>query len=653
VCSAQASSIPCRSAAIGPWSGYGSYVPYPSADILAAAAADLSGSHPLTIVTIPALLDASRSSMDPIDHPPYISAFGTKQERPVLEAFRLRDTGDRPYLAMWQDRPTFIRSDYPGSTLQRLRTQDLLGQQLFDILWNDDHTKRVATALRANAGAALAENHIKPVNRLSLALWLGRHQDLPELESFLDWFDEQYPLDRTDLDAFYTRSAPDYVEEYEGSADLHWPADEPASNEELIARLHLADTEPEPLDVPSTTPPRSILARTETEDATVTVDGDLRWTRDFCAEPLRDADIARITRRALAQLEHQNIVLPDAEHLVTRCVSALLVGHLILQGPPGTGKTTLARVLAHAFDVHLLESTATSEWSPFHVVGGLQPSSDNSLQPSYGKVTDAALKCALNVRADVNAEAEGDDDAPAEQARRRQGTWLLIDEFNRADIDKAIGSLYTMLSSCDAANLDRSPIDLWFETEGRQQLWVPSRFRIIGAMNDLDTSFVNPISQGLTRRVQFITVGGFAAVEGATGVSPEIRNSLGQAYKWLSHTYGGTISIDPLNAIFTRLEPEIMAAQEVVEGLRATAENVVGWPVGTAQIVDVFKVLLLQVASGIEARIALDWAVADRLVPQMGMLEEDQLLRAADLFDRERLTQSRLAVQHLLSPHGL
>src|SRR5262249_36396644 len=155
-------------------------------------------------------------------------------------------------------------------------------------------------------------------------------------------------------------------------------------------------------------------------------------------------------------------------------------------------------------------------------------------KPSYGKVSDAVLKCAIQVRADVTAEAEGDDDAASAEARRYQGTWLLIDEFNRADIDKAIGSLYTMLSSADAENLQRSPIDLWFETEGRQQLWVPSRFRIIAAMNDLDTSFVNPISQGLTRRFQFITVGVPTAEPSATGISPEIQNSLNKAYEWLT-----------------------------------------------------------------------------------------------------------------------
>jgi MoxR-like ATPase len=632
-------------------------VPYPSADILVEAAADLAGNHPLTIVTIPALLRAGRPTEDQIFNfvPPVIPGFGTKQERPVLEAFRLRP-GDRPYIAVWQEQPAFIRSDYPSSTLQRLRTQDLLGQQLFDIAWNQDHTRRTGTALRPTAGAALVANHVKQVTRLSLALWLGRHEDLPSLESFLDWFDEQYPLAGTDLDDFYTRFMPAYIDHYRGPDRPvnDWGADQPALNDELIAELHPADTEPEPLDVPSTIPPKSVLSTTEGEDETaVAVDEDLRWTRDYSDQPLRDANITRIAQRALAQLAEQSIVLPDAGDLVTRCVAALLVGHLILQGPPGTGKTTLARALADAFEVQMIESTATSEWSPFHVVGGLQPSSDNSLQPSYGKVTYAALKCAVHVRADVNAEAAGNDDSPTAQARRWQGTWLLIDEFNRADIDKAIGSLYTMLSSTDAANLYRSPIDLWFETEGRQQLWVPSRFRIIGTMNDLDTSFVNPISQGLTRRFQFITVGVMPAAEGATGVSPEIQNSVDRAYQWLSHTYGATITIDRVDVIFTRLESEIKTAQDLVEGLRATAEDVAGWPVGTAQIVDVFKMLLLQITSGIQARVALDWAVADRLVPQMGLLEEGQLLRAAELFDREQLTQSRQAVKHLLSPHGL
>jgi MoxR-like ATPase len=630
-------------------------VPFPSSDILVEAAADLAGSHPLTIVTIPALLHAARSEQDAIIHslPPIIQAFGTKQEKPVLEAFQLRYGVKKPYLAVWQEAPSFIRDDYPGSTLQRLRTQDLLGQDLFQIAWNEDHSRRIGTALRPTAGAALAARRIKPVNRLSLALWLARHEDLSHLESYLDWFDGEYPLNGTDLEDFYPRAVPEYAEEYHTVSSPRWSRHYPAPNEELINKIQPALIDAEALDMPSTTPPKTVPTSAEPDSEESPSDDDLGWTRDICGYPLRSADIGRIVDKILSQLEEQRIVLLDARSLVTRCVSALLVGHLVLQGPPGTGKTTLARILANAFDVRLLESTATSEWSPFHVVGGLRPSSDNTLKPSYGKVADAALKCAIHVRANVNAEAEGSDDAPAEQARRWQGAWLLIDEFNRADIDKAIGSLYTVLSSCDASNLERSPIDLWFEEEGRQQLWVPSRFRIIAAMNDLDTSFVNPISQGLTRRFQFITIGVPNAPESAAEVTEEVQNTLAIAYEWLSSTYGGVLTLEPLDTISIRIRPQIMVFQQAIQGLRTSSEDGAGWPVGTAQVVDVFRILLLQIANGIEAARALDWAVADRLVPQMGQLDDRQLQQADELFQRSGLANAQQALQHVQDPHGL
>lgn len=627
-------------------------MPYPSPETLAAAAADLVGSHPLTIVTIPALLRAQReleSGLDGVGELPIIEKFGTEQERPVLEAFKTRDDSQSPYLAIWQDPPTYIRHDYPGSTLQRLRTQDLLGQDLFNIAWGQDRKgrpKRTGTGLKTTAGQALAQHSVKAVNRLSLALWLGRDQDLPNFDALLDWFDAEYPLDDTDLDAFYVRALPDYMTPTEPLQGLLWN-DQPM-NEDIVAVIQPARPDDETLDLPSTTPPR-VTPADDASDESEPVD-DLRWTRDFCAYPLRDADVARLTRVVLDKLDETRIVLPDAEALVRRCVTALLVGHLVLQGPPGTGKTTLARILADAFDVRLLESTATSEWSPFHVVGGLRPSADNTLQPSYGKVADAVLKCAVHVRTDVTAEAEGGEDRSASQAQRWQGTWLLIDEFNRADIDKAIGSLYTVLSSCDAANLERSPIDLWFEADGRQQLWVPSRFRIIAAMNDLDTSFVNPISQGLTRRFQFITVG-TPHFSDVPGINEETRSSLETAHEWLSSTYGAVLSVGSIDETLEQLGGQVSLLQLVVAGLRRTSDTVAGWPIGTAQLVDVFRVLLLQTASGVDAAEALDWGVADRLVPQMGQLDDLQLERAQQMF--ADLPGAQAALQHLINPHGV
>lgn len=625
-------------------------MPYPSPETLAAAAADLAGSHPLTIVTIPALLRAYQQTGEGLA---VIPNFGTKQERPVLEAFRTRDDRKSPYLAVWKDPATYIRADYPGSTLQRLRTQDLLGQGLFTIRWNAAHTKRTGTGLRPTAGEALAQNKSKPVNRLSLALWLGRDQDLPDFDAFLDWFDARYPLTGTDLTDFYVRSLPQYATSTVPMADLLW-IDQP-TNEDVVEAVQPVTSEDETLDLPSTAPVRvtaaSVSSAPDEEPTTTTeVESDLLWTRDFCEYPLRSADVTRLTDAVLTMLDDSHVVLPDAESLVRRCITALLVGHLVLQGPPGTGKTTLARILAEAFDVRLLESTATSDWSPFHVVGGLRPASDNTLQPSYGKVTDAVHKCALHVRTDVTAEAEGGDDRSSAQAQRWQGSWLLIDEFNRADIDKAIGSLYTVLSSCDPENLKRSPIDLWFETEGRQQLWVPSRFRIIAAMNDLDTSFVNPISQGLTRRFQFITVG-TPVPSGADGTSAETQSSLERAHQWLSTTYGAVLSVATLADTHDQLAEQITLLQNVIAGFRLGNDTAAGWPIGTAQIVDVFRVLLLQTAAGAAAQEALDWGIADRVVPQMGQLDDLQLEFAHQLL--ADLPQSQAALAHLANPHSV
>ncbi|GAB3353174.1 AAA family ATPase [Modestobacter lapidis] len=629
-------------------------MPYPSPQLLAVAADDLAGSHPLTVVTIPALLHAAGPGADELFHDlgplPTIPRFGTTQERPVLESFRLREESASPYLAVWQDQPSFIRYDYPGSTLQRLRTQDRLGQELFDIAWGQDargKRVRIGTALRPTAGPALTRNNVKRINRLSLAVWLGRDQDLATLDDYLDWFDDEYPLASTDLQDFYPRAMPRYAVP-SAMQSMLW-TDQP-SNEDILEALPPISDREAVLALPSTSPTSTGTAEPVSASG-VEADDDLRWTRDFCAHPLRDADVQRLRQRVLADLATSRITLPDAEALVTRCVTALLVGHLVLQGPPGTGKTTLARILADAFDVRLLASTATSEWSPFHVVGGLRPAADGSLQPSYGKVADAALKCAIQVRDEVTAEDQGDDTSSGEQARRWQGTWLLIDEFNRADIDKAIGSLYTVLSSCDPANLERSPIDLWFETEGRQQLWVPARFRIIAAMNDLDTSFVNPISQGLTRRFQFITVGTPVAELSHAGTNEETESSLQTAYDWLSSTYGAALAVDSLEAVRGRIGAEIALLQRIVADLRRTSESVAGWPIGTAQLVDVFRVILLQTASGIAPAEALDWAIADRVVPQMGQLDDLQLQRASELF--AALPKAQAALQHLVNPHGV
>ncbi|MEU6481178.1 AAA family ATPase [Streptomyces sp. NPDC047017] len=382
-------------------------------------------------------------------------------------------------------------------------------------------------------------------------------------------------------------------------------------------------------------------------------DEGLTWTQDVCHYPLRDVDVDALTHQVLESLANAHMALPDAERLVRRSVNALLVGNLILQGPPGTGKTTLARLLADAFEVQLIETTATSEWSPYHVVGGFRPAADGGLSANHGAVTRAALQCAQVVRQDEGEKAEAE--AGDESLSGYQAAWLFIDEFNRADIDKAIGSLFTVLSSCDARHLQATPVDLWFEsTPDRRNLWIPARFRIIGTMNDLDTSFVNQMSQGLTRRFQFVTVG--VPTERASTDQPiteELRQALASAHRWLQDTYSHDLPAGSLEEASQTCEEELKRLQSVVDGLRHP-DTGPGWPVGTAQIVDVLRLMLLQRASNpdIDLAAVVDDAVADRLVPQMaGVGNEWQAF--AGLFEAQGFAVAAHALRHLADPHHM
>jgi hypothetical protein len=63
--------------------------------------------------------------------------------------------------------------------------------------------------------------------------------------------------------------------------------------------------------------------------------------------------------------------------------------------------------------------------------------------------------------------------------------------------------------------------------------------------------------------------------------------------------------------------------------------------------------MLLQIAGGVGPASALDSAIADRLIPQMGQLDDRQLQNAEDLFASVGLVFAQQSLHHVKDPHGL
>ncbi|GAA0453509.1 MoxR family ATPase [Alkalibacillus silvisoli] len=197
------------------------------------------------------------------------------------------------------------------------------------------------------------------------------------------------------------------------------------------------------------------------------------------------------------ELTVNNLYFENKELILKQVKTALENGkHIILTGPPGTGKSKLAKAICNSYGAQFKMKTATSDWFTYETMGGYRPNIDGTLSFQPGLF--------------LNCFKDGQTNQPINK-------WLIIDEMNRADIDKAFGSLFSALTG--------DSIELNFQSDSARQInllpqedetsvvpndyeyMIPNDWRLIGTMNTLDKASLYEMSYAFMRRFAFIPVG--------------------------------------------------------------------------------------------------------------------------------------------------